>query len=140
MPDPHRTPHDAGLVSAAHASTERSSAPRWAMWAATLFVASLAMVPFWPARHFELVWDDPFLLEQLEAKQRSGGMAAVVGSEFRVLQDRPTGYYRPFTAWTLLRDARPAWGGAHGDQVVQCLAQSRDADPFGAFGGRANGQ
>jgi tetratricopeptide (TPR) repeat protein len=97
----------------------RPGAPRWAPWAAVLFVAVLAVVPFWAARTFEPVWDDPLLLEQLEALDRAGGVSALLRSEFRLLADRPTGYYRPFTAWSLVRDARPGFGSATAEQIAR---------------------
>lgn len=94
----------------------RGAPATFVLVAVALLVAILGVLPFWTARNFETVWDDPFLLDQLESVVGAGGALALVRSEFRLFADRPTGYYRPLTAWTLVRDARPGFGEAPSDQ------------------------
>ena len=121
--DPHADPADRRAAARAARTTGGPKAPRWASWAVPLLIAVLALVPYWSARSFELVWDDPFLLQQLEAKDHAGGVAGLLGAEFRLLPDRATGYYRPLTTATLVLDARPAWGDANPDQVRRAAAR-----------------
>lgn len=73
-----------------------------------------ASLPFLDTLGFGLVWDDPQLLTQISRTAQDGGTNRLLASDFRLVSDWRTGYYRPVTTATLWWQVESAWheGGA----------------------------
>src|SRR5262245_810223 len=68
-------------------------------------VAIFAFLLYLPTLDFQLVWDDPHLLEFVRTQWRSGGARALLSSEFLLGSGSPhTGYFRPVVLASLWLD------------------------------------
>ncbi|MCU0224963.1 MAG: tetratricopeptide repeat protein [Acidobacteria bacterium] len=76
-----------------------------------LAIGLLAVVIFALTLGFDLVWDDPLLLEWTRSCFREGGLSGVLGAPFRLKPEAPLSYYRPVVMLSLLVDDL-AGGGA----------------------------
>lgn len=80
-------------------------------WKPAAAIGLLAAAAFALTAGFDLVWDDPLLLEWTRSCYREGGIAGVLGAPFRLKPEAPLGYYRPVVMLSLLADEL-AWGGS----------------------------
>ncbi len=80
-------------------------------WWMPLAVAALAVAAFARTLGFGLVWDDPKLLAVMAERLGAGGLAGLLGSDFRLDPAIPLGFYRPVTMLSLWID-RAVGGGA----------------------------
>ncbi|MCU0254665.1 MAG: tetratricopeptide repeat protein [Acidobacteria bacterium] len=76
-----------------------------------LAIGLLAVVSFALTLGFDLVWDDPLLLEWTRSCFREGGLTGVLAAPFQLKPEAPLGYYRPVVMLSLLVDDL-AGGGA----------------------------
>ncbi len=74
-------------------------------------VACFAVLLYLPTLRFDLVWDDPMLVELTRTELGAGGVPALLSSEF-ILGSRsePSGYFRPVVLASLGLDSRLGHG------------------------------
>lgn len=69
-------------------------------------VAAFAFAIYLPTLAFQLVWDDPELLESVHALWHAGGLRSLVSAEFLLGGVAPhTGYYRPVVFVSMAADS-----------------------------------
>ena len=116
---------------------------------AAAIAAALAILLYLPTLGFQLVWDDPMLLELTHARLAAGGVGALLTSEFTLgSQSDFTGYFRPVVLLSLVADGSlgggKAWAyhltnvllhGAVCALVVWFLRRLLDDGPSALFGG-----
>lgn len=71
-----------------------------------------ACLPFARTLGHELVWDDHYLVADVAACDREGGLSAVAAAPFLPEQNDPDNYYRPVTNLSLWLDGRLGGGSA----------------------------
>ena len=77
---------------------------------AAILAAAVAALVYLPTLAFKLVWDDTMLVELTHARLESGGVPALLASEFTLgSRSEPTGYFRPVVLASLAIDG--ALGG-----------------------------
>ena len=64
----------------------------------------LAVATYLLSLGFDLVWDDPLLLEWTRSRFRDGGLAGLLGASFRLKPEMPLDFYRPVVLLSLLVD------------------------------------
>lgn len=85
--------------------------------ALALAVVSLAL--YGRTVTYDLVWDDPFLIDRLEKLVSSGGPQEIFTSDFRMRD--PLGYYRPVTNLSLYIDGKVFGGSSSGYHLTNVL-------------------
>lgn len=77
-------------------------------WVAPFSVGLLAAGLFAPSLGFDLVWDDPGLLRNVQRLVAQGGLGELLSAPFRIDANVATGYWRPWTYVSLWFDS--LWG------------------------------
>lgn len=80
-----------------------------------------ALAPFARTLGHALVWDDHYLVADVEALAARGGLAAVVGAPFLPEQNDPDNFYRPVVLLSLWLDGRLGGGSAVPFHLVNLL-------------------
>lgn len=71
-----------------------------------ILVFVLAALVYAGTLRFDLAWDDTMLTALVEERARQGGLVAVLGSDFRLKRNEPTGFHRPLVLLSLWADRR----------------------------------
>ncbi len=82
---------------------------RLLMW---VMLAAAAVVPFIGTLQYEFVWDDHYIIKQIEELWKRGGLLAVGSAPFLPLPDVPSEYYRPVVNLSFWFDGRLSGGSA----------------------------
>lgn len=90
-------------------------------WWAALLLCAAAAVPFARTLRHDLVWDDRYLVADVETLAAQGGLAAVAAAPFLPEQNEPDNYYRPVVLLSLWLDGRLAGGSAAAFHVTNLV-------------------
>ncbi len=94
---------------------------------AALLVFLAAALLFARTLSFDLVWDDPLLLERVRSAVAQGGLPGLLRAEFRLGESEAMGYYRPVVLVSLWLDAHLPGPPAFGHHLTNVLLHALNA-------------